>query len=93
MELHELEKERDAYSGRITHLAIHIALIFAIPAGVSVLLKYFLETPVVYTLPIAFVLSWILVIRLYRKIDKKVRSLETQIRDHKEKELSGADIN
>lgn len=86
MELHELEKKRDAYAGRIAHLAIHIALIFAIPAGIALLLKYFFEVSIAYTLPVAFVLSWILVIRLYRKIDKTVRTLEEQIRERKKEE-------
>ena len=91
MNLQELEKKRDAYSSKIASLAIQIALIFAIPAGIAVLAYYFLEIRIVYTLPIAFILSWVLVIRLYQKVDKKVRTLEAQIRELKQKETSDAD--
>lgn len=91
MELHELEKKRDAYAGKIAQLAIQIALIFAIPAAVALLLKYLFEVPIVYTLPVAFILSWVLVIRLYKKVDRAVRDLEEQIRERKREESSDAD--
>jgi len=91
MNLHELEKKRDAYAGRIAYLAIQIALIFGLPAATALLLQYFFEVPIVYALPVAFILSWVLVIRLYRSVDRKVRHLEEQIREHKNKESLDAD--
>lgn len=91
MKLHELEKKRDEYTGKIVQLAIHIALIFAIPAALALLLKYLLEVPIMYTLPVAIILSWILVIRLYKKTERAVRSLEEQIRDRKKEVSSDSD--
>ena len=86
MNLQELEKERDAYAGRIGKLAIHIALIFAIPVVLAIGIGRLLDVSLVYTIPFAVVISWVLVIRMYRKVDAKVRGLEEKIRDIKKEE-------
>ena len=86
MDLHNLEQQRDAYSGRIGKLAIQIALIFALPAGVALALFKWMQIPVLYTLPVAFIASWVMVISLYRRVDRKVRDLENKIINLKKQE-------
>lgn len=79
MELHELEKERDAYSGKIAQLAIHIAVIFALPALIAIGLSHWFSFSLMFSLAPAFVISWTLIVMLYRRVDKKVRQLEENI--------------
>jgi uncharacterized membrane protein YhdT len=79
MELHELKKKRDAYAGKIAQLAITIAIIFALPAGLAIGLSYWFSFSVMYALLPACVISWVLVILIYRKVDREVRELEMNI--------------
>lgn len=87
MKLKELEQQRDAYAGRIAKLAIQIALIFGVPAALAIGLSRWFEVKIMYLLPVAFIISWIMVITLYRKVDRKVRELEQQISELKKEEL------
>lgn len=86
MTLQELEKERNAYASQITNLAIKIAVIFVVPVLLAIGVSRLFDVSLVYTMPIAFIISWVLVIRMYRKVDKKVRELEEKIRALKEEE-------
>lgn len=78
-ELEQLEKKRDLLAFRVVKLMIHIALIFAIPAAIAIAIHYFFDIRFRFLFPVAFILSWILVIRLYRKTDRQMRELDQRI--------------
>lgn len=82
-----MEQQRDAYASKILPLGIKIAVIFLIPAAIAVLLNKFLNVPIRYTLPVAFLLSWYGVIMIYRKTSREVRALDQKI-----KELRNQDV-
>ncbi len=83
-ELSDLQKKRDAYAGKITHLAIQIAVLFAIPLLVALGIHYAADVSFPSLMPFAFILSWIGVVYVYRKIDKEVRTLELRIYEIKQ---------
>jgi hypothetical protein len=89
MNLDDLERQRDAYASKIGKLALYIAVIFAVPAVIAIAIGRYADISLAYLLPIAFVISWILVAQLYRRIDKKVRELESRIRELKREEHNG----
>ena len=86
MELQDLEKKRDAYAGKITRLALHIAIIFAVPIAIAIGLHTWLNISYLILFPVAFIASWTAVTFLYRKIDKEVRELEARISELKKEE-------
>ncbi len=90
MDLRELEKERDKYASRVPKLALYVAVIFAAPAAIALLLFKFLDIPIVFTLPFAFINSWGLVIRLYKKVDREAQALDKQIAEAKQREQDQA---
>lgn len=83
-ELIELEKKRDAYATQITRMAVQIAVIFAVPLllGVGVHFWFNVSYPVI--LPFAFVISWLGVSHLYRKVGRGVQALEKRIQEIKQ---------
>lgn len=86
MDIQELEKERDAYAQKIGKLALYIALIFAIPVIIAILITRYFDIAIWWTLGASFIVSWFFVIRFYRKVDRKVRTLEEKIRTLKQAE-------
>lgn len=82
-ELQKLEKEREMLAGKIVRLAIHIALIFAVPVALALGIHFGFGIRLVYVLPVAVIISWVLVIRLYRKTDQKMRYLDQRIMELK----------
>lgn len=95
MKLKELEKKRDAYAGKIIKLAITVAVIFIAPILVITGISYFFNIEFMYLFPLAFIISWTLVILLYRKMSKEVKALDHQIKELKaeEKVINDAEIN
>ena len=83
-ELVELEKKRDAYATKITRMAVQIAVIFVIPLILGIGVHFWFNISYPATMPFAFVLSWLGVSYLYRKIDREVRTLEKRIHEIKQ---------
>jgi Flp pilus assembly protein TadB len=83
-ELKKLEQERDALAGKIVRLALVIAAIFGVPVLVILGIRELTGVRFIHLFPFAFVASWIMVIRLYTKTDKKMRSLEARIQELKQ---------
>lgn len=86
MELETLLKKREAYAGKIVKLGIQIAVIFLLPAVAAVLLSKYFGISFLYFFPGAFIISWTLVIYLYKKISKEVKALDAEIKELREKQ-------
>jgi len=100
MELEKLEKERDAYVHNLFWLGLKIAAIFAVPAVLAALLGRYLDGMysdgnvfTILCLVTAFVFSWAVVIRQFSKINKKIRTIESKIRDLKDKQNKATNNN
>jgi len=81
MKLDELIQERDAYGGKILKLGISIAVIFILPVLIIAGISYLSGIRFIYLFPIAFIVSWTLVVILYKRVSKKVKTLDKQIQD------------
>lgn len=93
MELKQLEQERDKYVHNLFWLGLKIAAIFAVPAVLAALLGRYLDGMysdgkvfTIVCLVIAFTLSWLIVVREFSKINKKIQAVESKIKDLKEKQ-------
>lgn len=79
----QLIKEREVYITRIFWQGIHIAILFALPLAIAViLLKYVFPTESwrFIFLGIAFVASWALVIRKYIQLSGTLDHMDAEIR-------------
>ncbi len=85
-ELQQLEKKREVLASQVVRLMIRIALIFAIPVLLGIGIHYLFDIRFRYVLPVAFIFSWVLVIRMYRKTDKQMRDLDRRIMEFKKQD-------
>ena len=81
--LESLIRERETYITRIFWTGLEIALLFAIPLAIAVILIKFVTNGVWswVAIVISFIGSWLLVIRKYNKLMKIMTKLDTEIRD------------
>ncbi|MCD5389809.1 MAG: hypothetical protein LR005_00245 [Candidatus Pacebacteria bacterium] len=86
MELENLIKKREEEAGKFVKLMIEIAVIFLIPAVIAVFLSKYFNLSFLYFFPFAFIASWVMVISLYRKVSKKMKGLDKQISELREKQ-------
>lgn len=91
MKLEELLQQRDAYGEKIVKLMIQIALIFLAPILVMAGISYLFDIQFMYLFPVAFIISWTFVIRLYRRYAKEVRALDAQIKALRDQEKPDED--
>lgn len=88
----ELKKRKDAYVNKIFWLGLQVALIFALPAvGGALIGKRLKEAGkgdniTIFILIGTFIFSWIIVVIMYNRISKKIKSVEEDLRIAKEKE-------
>ena len=93
MEIEELEKKRDEAMTGFFWLGLQIAVIFAIPAITAAIVskKIALQTgfkgATTIGLGISFIISWIIVIYIYRKKAKKMKEIEDKIRTLRKQEI------
>lgn len=79
-EIKALESEREKHITRIFWILIEIAFIFGIPATVAVILIKVLGGNTIYiALPVAFIISWIILIFHYRKLNRELKNLDKKI--------------
>jgi O-antigen/teichoic acid export membrane protein len=90
----DLKKQKDKYITKIFWLCLQIAFIFGIPAVLGAIIggrldaKYGTENKITLAILFGtFVFSWMLVVFLYRRISKKVKEVEDQIKIKKEELL------
>lgn len=86
-DLKNLKAEKEKWITRIFFLSLETALIFLLPALLTVLLIKKEGFPVA-SLGAAFVFSWIIVGLRYRAISKKLKSIDAQIKKAEQKETS-----
>lgn len=89
----DIFKEREKYRQRAFLMILEIGAIIALPAFVAVFLGNYLDNnnqaERFYSsvlLFIAFVFSWVIIIRKYIRFDKKVKATDKEIKELKEKE-------
>jgi len=82
-EIAALEKTREAQITRIFWLALEIALVFLVPALLTVFVvgAIWSRSVVWYILPFSFVLSWGIVIIRYRGLSRKLEGLDKRIKE------------
>lgn len=80
-----LEKEREKHITKLFWFALEIAVIFLVPAllAIFISLEFFTRKAVFYALPFTFVLSWVVVIIRWQKINKILTKLDADIRNLK----------
>ncbi len=91
--LEQLIQKRDSYVHGLFWLSLKIAGFFAVPAVLFALLGKRLDSVLdtgskLYTiifLVIAFVISWLLTIFSFRKINKRIKSIEDEIKIERQK--------
>lgn len=84
-QLKALERERDSHVTRIFWVGLEIAILFAIPLAVAILIGLKFGGVVKWiALAIAFVLSWVLMIVRYRKVAHKMEALDRDVKQLRE---------
>lgn len=80
-----LEKERERYITKLFWFALEIALIFLIPAmtAVFLLLHFVNKKAAIISLPFTFVLSWLIVIVRWKKMNDHLTKLDKDISELK----------
>lgn len=84
-QIQKLEKEREYHVTRVFWLCLEIIFIFAVPAAIALGIIFITGNKhlAFYLLPIAFILSWVVLIVKYRKVAKKLQGLDAKIRELK----------
>ena len=87
-DLEQLKAEKERWVTKIFWLGVEIAVIFAVPAAVGVWIgkKYDNQTLTFVALLVAFFLSWAVVIMRFRRVSRKIKSLESEIEQHEHNE-------
>lgn len=85
MSLHEklekLEKEREKQVTRVFWMGLEIAVLFAVPLAVAVIIAKIFGGYVTWiALVVALIISWSLMIRLYRRVSRRMQGLDTEIK-------------
>jgi hypothetical protein len=80
-----VEQKREALVHKTFVLMFRILIIFAIPAIIAYFLGQWIDTTydirpkgTLMVLPIAFITSWVLVIRIYQKLTKQFQALREE---------------
>jgi cytochrome c biogenesis protein CcdA len=93
--LESLTAEREKYVTRIFWFALEIALIFLLPAIIAIFLYKAIapENSSWHVLPVAFIISWGIVIKRYMTLHKKLSGLDKQIKEMRVSEKQNTNVN
>ena len=81
--LEELKQKREMLTTRIFWVAFEIIFIFGVPAGIGAYVgKVILGggAPLLFILIGTFIFSWLIVIKRYQMISRKIEAIDEQIR-------------
>jgi hypothetical protein len=92
-DLIRLQNERESYITKLFWFALEIALIFLVPALITVflLMEFFSKKAAIYSLPFTFVFSWVIIIIRWKKINKVLTGLDKQISELKKQQKHVSD--
>ena len=90
----DVDNMRENYRAKVFRMMLHIAVIFAVPAALAVWLGNVLDQKFatdgnmwrLILLAVAFVSSWIIVARLYIKLNKEAKDIESKAKTVKERD-------
>lgn len=88
MKLEELIQQRNAYGGKILKLAIQVAGIFLVPILIIYGITLITDIKFIYLFPAAFIISWVSIFFLYRKVSREVKDLDRRIRELRAEETT-----
>jgi len=84
----DIYKERERYRQRAFFMMLEVGIILAVPAFLALFLGKYLDknnqtgnTITLILLGLAFILSWVVIIRKYIKFNKKIKEIDQKIKD------------
>ncbi len=90
-ELEQLHAQREQYRSKAFMMLVQLIAIFGVPAFAAVFFGKRLDAQYdtgrqwqLLLLAVAFVLSWTVTIRMFIKLDRKAREVDTKIKQHKQ---------
>lgn len=83
-----LESEREKQITRLFWFALEMAIIFLVPALIAIFisLEYFTKKVAIISLPFTFVLSWVIVILRWKKLNRILTKLDKDISNLKKEQ-------
>jgi len=77
----KLEKEREKHITKLFWFALEIAIIFLVPALIAVFisLEFFSRKVAIVSLPFTFIISWVIVIFRWKKLNALLTKLDKDI--------------
>lgn len=98
LDLKQLEMRRISFQDRAFRLVLEVAFIFGIPAAIAYFLGRYLDASAgterkmtLICLAFSFVISWIIMIVVYRKIDRELKTLDKLINEKRLEERNEDD--
>ncbi|MFT5281074.1 MAG: hypothetical protein ACI9AR_000530 [Flavobacteriaceae bacterium] len=81
--LSNLQQKKEHLINRVFWIGLQILLIVGLPAGVVILLAEKFGKKTAYaTIPVALIFSIVMVVLVIRRIDKKIKDIDTAIQSH-----------
>ena len=91
--IEEAEKLRERFRAKTFRMMLHIALIFGIPAALAAVVGTKIDaaqatgrTWTLILLGVSFVVSWVLMIRMYIRLNKEAKEVDRAVREAKKKQ-------
>lgn len=86
MDLKTLEKERDGFALELVPTIIKVAVALVVPLLLVFVIRKYIDIHVLILLAISFLISWVYIFFLYRKIIERVRKNKEMITDLKQEQ-------
>jgi len=87
----DIYKEREKYRQKAFFMMLEVGIILAVPAFLALFLGKYLDknnqtghTLTLILLGLAFILSWVIIVRKYIKFNKKIKEIDKKIKESKE---------
>ena len=84
----DIYKEREKYRQKAFLMMLEVGIILAVPAFLALFLGKYLDknyqtgnSVTLILLAVAFILSWVIIIRKYIKFNRKIKEIDKKIKD------------